>query len=58
MGPGWDKHAMVSWPTQQPALEGWGGTIWSRGRANPVYIFQLRTGSGLLHAIAFCDCNY
>lgn len=30
-GPGWEKHAVVSWPTGQPGLGAWAGTIW-RGR--------------------------
>lgn len=54
-GPGGEKLAEVSWPRQQPALEGpgrdhleWGG---SQGR---VYIPAL----SCIEVKAICDCNY
>lgn len=43
---------MVSRPSQQPALEGQGGTIWSGEGAKAACISRLHVGSELLDIIA------
>lgn len=42
---------MVSRPSQQPALEGQGGTIWSGEGAKAACMFRLHVGSELLDMI-------
>lgn len=56
-GPGWEKHTAVSRPTQQRALEGRGGTIWSGERASRTHTFRLQAGSEL-YVLAVGDCNH
>ena len=51
-GPGWEKQEVVSWPSQQPTLEGQGGTIWSGEGARAACMFRLHVGSELLNIIA------
>lgn len=51
-GPGWEKQEVVSWPSQQPTLEGQGETIWSGEGARAACMFRLHVGSELLNIIA------
>ena len=51
-GPGWEKQEVVSWPSQQPTLEGQGRTIWSGEGARAASMFRLHVGSELLNIIA------